>query len=193
MVVAVAVAACSHPPPAPPCSIACVEDCPDDLTCVTGTCQADGETCMPPTFTQTSAGNGFGCGLDSTARLWCWGDNTHGEILAANDHESLAVQATPDHTWDAISAGGGHVCGILAGALSCWGRNDRGQVSLAVEDDVAAPLTIAIAGGPSTWTMVAAGFNDTCAIGGGRLFCWGGGDTGQLGRASCRERVLRLV
>ncbi len=131
---------------------------------------------------QASAGNGFGCGLDNTQQLWCWGDNTHG-VLVGLPPTSIAVAtpATPGQSWDAVSAGGGHVCALASGALSCWGRNERGQVSLDVEGDIPAPMAITIAGGPAKWTTVATGFNDTCAIGDGRLFCWGAGDGGQLG------------
>ena len=165
------VVACYRGPSAAPCSISCTTDCPDGLRCEGGVCVADGETCTP-TFVAVATGTGFACAIDDAHALWCWGDNTH-HVIAAGDQPTytVATRIASPLAFDTISAGADHVCGLAAGALSCWGGNDDFQAG-DVGGDVTAPAPIAVPG-VTTWTAVSAGVAATCAIGDGRLFCWG--------------------
>jgi alpha-tubulin suppressor-like RCC1 family protein len=85
--------------------------------------------------------------------------------------------------WRMVSAGGRHTCGIrTTGRLYCWGLDNLGQLgnggSNANED-----TPTEVAGGFTDWTTV------TATSGGyacgrratGRLYCWGGDTSGQLG------------
>jgi alpha-tubulin suppressor-like RCC1 family protein len=144
---------------------------------------APGQVCRP-TFAKVTAGTGFACGLDEAGALWCWGGNTHHQIDAGDRLQyPLAARIDSGRAWEAIDAGGEHVCGIAAGQLYCWGRNDRGQVA-PISGDVATPFQISAADGPATWTAVSAGEVSTCAIGDGRLYCWGDNNNGVLGVGS---------
>ena len=167
------------------CEILCTDACPGDLTCVNGTCVGDGQTCTP-TFQRISAGNGFACALDARDLLWCWGNNANHQITA--DAVRVVPYATRvgNERWDEITTGR-HVCGLREGALACWGANDRGQVSAAVLGDVLEPLEIAAPGGGG-WSTVSAGFDETCGISDGRLYCWGANDRGQLGVGDTLDR-----
>lgn len=180
------IAGCYEAPAAPSaCAIACTDSCPGDLSCVNGFCVKDGEVCAPA-LQHVSAGAGYACAIDELGRRWCWGSNARHQI----DASERAVFELPTRigtaTWDALATGG-HTCGIADGRLVCWGANDRGQISGAVAGDVAAPLEIRALDEPARWTSVTAGYNTTCAIGDGRLFCWGAGDTGLLGNGGVAD------
>ena len=178
---AVALAACyDEPTSAPACSVTCETSCPGDLTCVRGYCVAAGQTCEP-TFRATSAGTGFACALDTQDVLWCWGANTDHQLDPGDVDVVLRAKPVGDRRWDSISAGGGHICGLRDNRLYCWGRNDRGQVSDVVAGDALEPFEIAAPVAGAKWSFVVAGYNDTCAIADGSLYCWGAGDNGQLG------------
>jgi alpha-tubulin suppressor-like RCC1 family protein len=193
--VALAAVSCYRAPVAnEACTITCTEgvegSCPGDLTCRGGFCVADGQVCRPA-FTQVAAGTGFACALDEDGALWCWGDNRSGQIGGVQSRVvPRAMRIDDTRSYDAIAAGGGHACAIAAGKLFCWGKNDRGQVTAAVGSDVADPLEIALVDGPSAWTAVATGRMSTCAIGDGRLWCWGANESGQLGDGTLQDRDL---
>ncbi|HTJ40464.1 MAG TPA: hypothetical protein VL463_00150 [Kofleriaceae bacterium] len=135
----------------------------------------------PPGFVHVRAGNGFACALDACGRASCWGDDAHHQI-----------EIDGSYRWDQLELGGAHACGILhdGGTLACFGANDRGQIDLETEGDRIDPLRVPI-DGVSAWTAVSAGFHHSCAIGDGRLWCWGAGDSGQLGTASANDDIPR--
>ncbi|HEU0032209.1 MAG TPA: hypothetical protein VFQ53_16355 [Kofleriaceae bacterium] len=179
--------ACYEPPVrSTPCAITCTDACPGDLTCQNGFCVADGEVCSP-SFVQVSAGHGFVCGIDEADKLWCWGSNEHHQIDPSDEESFAFATKIGELSWQSVSAGGGHVCGISDGQLYCWGRNERGQITAAITGDIPQPTEIQFTGAPQRWTAVTAGFNATCAIGDGRMYCWGAGDGGQLGNGTTAD------
>jgi alpha-tubulin suppressor-like RCC1 family protein len=163
------------------CSLLCSDACPDDLACVNGFCVADGERCEPA-FEHVSAGNGFVCALDSNRRRWCWGANDQHQ-LDSSSRVTLAYATLVDNgPWDAITTGGDHTCGLRDGAVYCWGGNDRQQISGTISGDVEQPLRVT-APNRAAWTAIVAGYATTCGVAGGKLFCWGANNSGQVGMA----------
>lgn len=62
---------------------------------------------------------------------WCWGFNSYGNIGDGSSTNRLAPVAVSGLSsgMQAISPGYYHSCGsTTAGAMWCWGRNDRGQI-----------------------------------------------------------------
>ena len=83
--------------------------------------------------------------------------------------------------WAQVSAGHSHTCAIdTAGALYCWGANDRGQTGTArVAARIGSPTVVAEG---TTWLSVSARQNTTCGIQSDHsLWCWGANTYGQLG------------
>ncbi|HEX4417006.1 MAG TPA: hypothetical protein VH165_03860, partial [Kofleriaceae bacterium] len=168
------------------CMQACGDGCPADQTCSAGFCAAAGQTCEP-VFEHVSAGAGFGCALDSLHRLWCWGDNTYHQIDSSSDVQITRAKVVGDRLWDSVVAGNGDVCALASGELWCWGNNARNQIQAGLGASTATPTKITVTGGPATWSFVAPAFQHTCAIGDGRLFCWGGNDFGVLGSGDVND------
>lgn len=81
--------------------------------------------------TAISVGNGHACARTAPGGLQCWGLNVFGQL----GDGSLLTTDTPVDVWgmDAgvsmLAAGDYYTCAITeAGAASCWGNNDSGQL-----------------------------------------------------------------
>lgn len=85
----------------------------------------------------------------------------------------------------AVATGDGTSCAICNGALLCWGGDYESELGRGMRaggtDEHAAPVTVP----PGiAFSELAAGSNHTCAIGEGRMFCWGWGVHGELGNGA---------
>jgi alpha-tubulin suppressor-like RCC1 family protein len=65
--------------------------------------------------------------------------------------------------------------------LSCWGKNDRGQLGINNTIDQSLPTGVTQAG---FWTDIVAGAHHMCAIAGTGLLCWGDNTTNAIGQGS---------
>jgi alpha-tubulin suppressor-like RCC1 family protein len=65
--------------------------------------------------------------------------------------------------------------------LSCWGKNDRGQLGINNTIDQSLPTGVTQAG---FWTDIVAGAHHVCAIAGTGLLCWGDNTTNAIGQGS---------
>jgi Putative metal-binding motif/Regulator of chromosome condensation (RCC1) repeat len=123
--------------------------------------------------------NGFQtCGI-KTGRLYCWGDNQHGQLgLGDTTYRDTPTQVGVDIDWENISSAGQHTCGIKSGQLFCWGLNDNGQLGMGDSTERDIPTKVGIDSG---WEFIGLGWQHTCGIKSGELYCWGDNDGGQLG------------
>ncbi len=136
-------------------------------------------------WTSVSAGFSHSCARRSTGRLFCWGDDSTGQLGngAPFSTEGAPVQVAGTRTdWTSVSAGITHTCARRStGRLFCWGDDAQGQLG---NDD---PLSnegapVQVYGNYTNWTAVSAGGYHTCARNSnGLLFCWGDDGFGQLG------------
>jgi alpha-tubulin suppressor-like RCC1 family protein len=124
-----------------------------------------------------SVGINHGCALDDAGSLYCWGQNTHGQLGIGGGGNATEPQSL-DSTWERVRAGTNHVCAIdTGGELYCWGSNNGGRLGVGDEEERDSPTRV-----DGSWTEVAAGANSTCAIDDeGRVHCWGSNDDGKLG------------
>lgn len=70
------------------------------------------------------------CGIRS-GHLWCWGDNTNGQIGDNTTNlSSVPVEVDGNHAdWTSVSVNGYVTCGIRNnGKFYCWGKNNDGQL-----------------------------------------------------------------
>ncbi len=134
--------------------------------------------------TAVATGGYHTCALTTAGGVKCWGANATGQVgdgtaggnrMVPVDVAGLASGAA------AIAAGGYHSCAVTtAGAVMCWGYNDRGQVGDNSAVQHPAPLFVpGLSGGVKA---VAAGNFFTCALTTpGGVKCWGSNTAGQLG------------
>jgi alpha-tubulin suppressor-like RCC1 family protein len=144
-----------------------------------------------PPFVKISSGENHNCAITADGKLYCWGENKHGELgLSLFSKFSPVVQVAPQLTWSFVSAGVHDSCGITTeGKLYCWGLDNGGAIGVEAADACemdGAPgqCTLALRQPVDSlrFTTVATGVNHSCAIStGGVLYCWGSNDHGQLG------------
>lgn len=141
-----------------------------------------------------AAAAGHSCAIrDDDASLWCWGDNSFGQLgqgsLSAPSPTPLAVRASTE--WRAVAVGKGHSCAIekkpVAGSspqtytypLYCWGNNVAGQLGVGTTIPLASPTQV---GSSEAWLTLSAGDDYSCAIDSDYIgYCWGLNASGQLG------------
>jgi alpha-tubulin suppressor-like RCC1 family protein len=133
-----------------------------------------------------SLGFEYACAVKNDGRLFCWGTGHTGQLGAGSIViSSLPVQEyTAASDWFQVSAGAEHACAVKSdGRLFCWGSNSYGQLGNGSNQD--SPVPVQEYTSASDWKQVSAGSSHTCALkDNGRIFCWGSGDSGELGNAS---------
>ncbi|HEX2677148.1 MAG TPA: hypothetical protein VHM19_10925, partial [Polyangiales bacterium] len=114
--------------------------------------------------------------------LWCWGENTSGQLGLGN----TSSHATPTRVGDAndwldVAGGQHHTCGLRApGQLWCWGENNVGQLGLG---DTAPHFEPTRVGVIEDFSDVSCGGDNCCALRSGHtLYCWGDNLEGSPGQ-----------
>ena len=140
-------------------------------------------------WASVDGGGGHTCGTTAPGALWCWGENGWGQLGTGGSDPSrpLPVRIGAATTWDSVSAGSAHTCGVgNNGTLWCWGYNEDGQLGDGSTSARRAPTQV---GAGASWDTVAAGQDHTCGVQtGGTLWCWGANYRGQLGDGTTAER-----
>jgi alpha-tubulin suppressor-like RCC1 family protein len=128
-------------------------------------------------------GDEHSCVLTDNAEVYCWGQHSDGQAGVGNvplpfcDTGGEVCQRTPARVEvqgvRQIVAGAHHTCVLFRdGAVSCWGRNDRGQLGSPPLGQARSPR--GVVGLPPGVVSLAAGGNATCAVlGDGAVSCWG--------------------
>jgi alpha-tubulin suppressor-like RCC1 family protein len=149
---------------------------------------------------QIAAGTSHTCALIAGGTVECWGANWAGQLGDGTTTESsIPVPVVGISDAIAIAAGYGHTCALLAGGtIECWGLNQTGELGTGSaagpeecppSGDVEYPCsTVPVAVGAITnASAIAAGRQDTCALVGGAVDCWGFNWAGQLGNGTTTD------
>ena len=173
--------------------------------CQGGLLKCQGGCC---TVSSVVAGARHTCAVTSGGGLFCWGDNTDGQVSGL---ASAAPVTIPVKRYEigvvAVAAGEAHTCVALTDDVQCWGRAGPatppgdlpvGVTALAAGADHTCALLsggavrcwgtgAAVGGGTpiaAGATAIAAGAAHTCAIVATGVKCWGANADGQLGDGS---------
>ena len=122
---------------------------------------------------QVSAGVASSCAATAGGDVWCWGDNTVGELgLGSTDAQIGAVQVSDIVGATTVSVGLMDACALLAdGTLECWGQNLQGVVPDSTVIDSLSPVAI---DGIANATDISVGLDHNCAVvGEASVVCWG--------------------
>jgi alpha-tubulin suppressor-like RCC1 family protein len=153
------------------------------------------------TFAAISAGNHHSCGVTTAGAAYCWGLGNFGQLGSgsAMPPTSVPVGVAGGHTFDSVSAGFQHSCGLSAsGAAYCWGANSSpfSDITGLLGDGTgtgASYVPVMVAGG-HTFTSVSADFSHSCGITTtGAPYCWGGNHHGALGDATTTHRNVPVL
>jgi alpha-tubulin suppressor-like RCC1 family protein len=135
-------------------------------------------------FRQLAAGAGHTCGVTPDNAVYCWGNNSTGQlglgwatIGGGVDRPAAVVGGL---RFRQISAGAEHTCGITTDSLAyCWGRNRYGRLGDGTTTDRSRPTAVA---GGRKFRQIDAGSMHTCGLTpANRVYCWGNNGSGQVG------------
>lgn len=139
---------------------------------------------------QIVVGSGHSCALTGLGRVFCWGDNTSGQLgNGTTDSTNVPVQVVGlGRDVRAIAAGGAHSCAIDArGAAFCWGANGDGQLGTGNTSPQTRPARVIRTG--LDVQAIAVGTSHSCMLNRfGRALCWGRNTNGQLGDTTTQPR-----
>jgi hypothetical protein len=141
---------------------------------------------------QIAAASGTVCAVVSNNRVWCFGDNSLGQLgigtMAASSNTPVQTTALVDAV--RITGGANHFCVVrVNAAVRCWGANSSGEIgNNSTSTAVRQPVNVS---GLTQVAQVSAGASHTCARKtSGQVVCWGANDHGQLGIGTTSAYVL---
>ena len=150
-----------------------------------------------------SSGGAHSCAVTTDGGVYCWGDNSDGQLGNGNTVDSAVPVAVVSggamggNAAKSVSAGAFHSCAVTtSGRAFCWGSNGSGELgdgdTLSSTDPVAVDTTGALQG--KTVVSISAGGGHSCAAtSDGGAYCWGGNVAGALGNSSLADSFVPVA
>lgn len=155
------------------------------------------------TVTSISAGSVHTCATTSDAKIYCWGEDSAGEL---GNNALLVDQPTPVQvdtstftgTVISVSAGSYGTCANTSdGKAYCWGYYGNGQLGdgriADPEGDGAQPTPVQVDSSSMTGTItsISTGNSHSCAtVSSGDAYCWGYALDGELGYTYWPDEIV---
>jgi hypothetical protein len=127
-------------------------------------------------FSEIAAGTSFACGRSVSSTVYCWGDNSVGQMgqgsLGLESLRPIPVQGAL--AFRRVAVGQSHSCGLATDSTAwCWGRNREGQLGAADSAASIAPRPVA---GGLHFASLTLGYTQSCGLtAAGTAYCWGAG------------------
>ena len=156
-------------------------------------------------WVQASAGYMFSVALGSNGQIYCWGDNTYGQLgnNTTTEHHTPEPVNTPPNvpsgfTWKQAAAGSLHTLGLGSdGNLYSWGSNIHGFLGDGTTTERHTPVQVKLPKGvPSgfTWQQMNGWGWHSLALGSDNLlYSWGTNTRGEVGTGSISSDILTAV
>ena len=138
----------------------------------------------------SSLESGHMAAIKTDGTLWCWGENTNGQL----GDNTITKKSSPVQTiafgtnWKQVACGDSFTAAIKTdGTLWMWGIGGNGQLGENKISGSASPVQTFAFG--SNWKQVSCGYRHTAAVkADGTLWCWGENTSGQLGDNTVTKR-----
>ncbi|MFO0608772.1 MAG: hypothetical protein U0324_36735 [Polyangiales bacterium] len=157
---------------------ACGAACPSGQGCSAGACA--------PVRSSVGAGLGSHQCVVRGGQVFCWGDNSYGQIGNGTQGGPMPPTAVVGIT-DAIAVTQGrvHTCALRStGRVSCWGTGASGATGMGWYGPMYAMVPMEVPGVEGA-VALSSGATHSCAVlGSGAVVCWGDNSYGQLGNST---------
>ena len=126
-------------------------------------------------FLLLSAGGHHTCGIATTGGLFCWGDNSAGQVRPdRRDRSFYRPEPLPVESavFTAVATGSAHSCALATdGRVYCWGSNEHGQLGSSADNAQARSGWVAT---EFRFAGIAAGGDHSCGLTtSSQIVCWG--------------------
>lgn len=145
--------------------------------------------------TDVAIGDSHTCAV-SSGDVYCWGDNSEGQLGNGTQNDSSLPLKVPGLTGIAtqVVATDKTTCAIVAGDAWCWGQNNFGELGIGVTGRRTSPVKVNVIGTTNGKTVTALATTPlathVCAIADDKAYCWGRNNLGQLGDNSVTNRLV---
>lgn len=128
---------------------------------------------VPLQVKKMSAMGFHGCAIASDDKLYCWGNNSNGQV--GNDsvvNPTGAVLVNGISNVVDVGTGYNHTCALTkVGLVYCWGANEVGELGNNSANDSHVPTLVSNLAGV---VSISVGVNFSCAVtSSGQVYCWG--------------------
>ena len=136
----------------------------------------------------------------SQGEVYCWGNNSFGQLGNGVGDGSLRTSPQPVKVGGLLSGkqvtqvvvGERGTCAIASDGVYCWGSNADGQLGHNNSGQSISNVPVRVSG-ITTAQSLSFGDRHVCAVSGGRIYCWGWGQWGQLGHGSTGTSANRYA
>ena len=140
-----------------------------------------------------AAGGGHSCSVMADQSVWCWGQNTTGQLgngTVADSTVPVQVAGLPPAI--AVAGGHDHSCAIDTGHhVWCWGANAFGQLG---NGTTSVDSTAPVQAGTFQGLQVSAGDGFSCAVTAMHTArCWGDNNFGELGDGTTNDSSTPML
>ena len=144
-------------------------------------------------FKSISSGSSHTCGVDEEGKLFCWGENSEGDLGSPSAKSfDLPAQVPTNLKFKSVSCGANSTCAITEnGKAYCWGGNEYGQLGNGTNIGSTAPVEVLSS---SQFQMISVGDRYACAITtDGKPLCWGLNGDGELGNNTFKNSSVPVA
>lgn len=143
-------------------------------------------------FVSLDSGKDHNCALTKSGDIYCWGDNTYGQLGNGSHFEQntpIKIDSPKEIKFALLSLNNYHSCALTRdGFAYCWGLNNYGQLGNNTNKEHLTPTSVRM---PRSirFKSLALGAYHTCGLSkSGQPYCWGANAKGQLGDNSLTDR-----
>jgi alpha-tubulin suppressor-like RCC1 family protein len=148
--------------------------------------------------TKIVTGLAHSCALLESNAVYCWGDNSSGQLGDNNggvdSNVPSGVTLAMGDVLD-LDAGGLFTCAIVGTNVYCWGENGSGQLGNndGTNTDLDVPSAALDIDGETPVKLALGGEHGCVLTSTGKVYCWGESDAGQTGQNDVTDDLAPLL